>query len=222
MLSLPAGGRVELEKLIAKNIPRDVLMACEDAYRDGDARGRATAANFATGHRSSAAGQNKHFLINETFHVALSAHGASPSALCGTRIVVGRLGIFNIARLNVPGHKWVNLRKSATRKKLAEANDIIAARYVQADLFNAGNTTPAAGTIFILGVMDGLDAFGIAQLTQVMIALPAPDLKSWLYIKDLSSFMNLYDVQSFTQQDTAIPVLKLKTKKLADGNDKRN
>jgi hypothetical protein len=221
MSILPTVGKPELEQLIIKNIPRDALMACEDAYYGGDVKGRMHAAAFARGHRPSAAGQSKHFLINESFHEALLAHGATPTALCGTRLVVGRLGIFNIVRLNVPGHKWVNLRRSATRKKLAELNEDIKRKYVQSDLFVTVNAV-AEGTIFVLGVMDGKDANGIAELTQVMVALPAPDMKSWLYISSMVDFLKLYDQgKSSVQLDNAVPKLKTKSAKKTD-NDKGN
>ncbi len=214
-------GKKELEQLIVKNVPRDALMACEDAYYAGDHQGRQHSAAFAPGHKPSIAGQNKHFFINETFHEALEAHGGDPTPLCGTRLVVGRLGIFNVVRLNVPGHKWINLRRSATRTKLAELNDSIKRKYVQADFF-AQPREVAEGTIFILGVMDGIDDNGIAQLTGVMVALPAPDMKSWLYIKSTDDFIKLYDeIDTSTQPDKAMPILKGKSKKQTD-NDQGN
>ncbi len=213
MSAVPASGPKELERLIIKNVPRDALMACEDAYYGGDTKGRLHSAAFELGHRPSAAGQVKHFFTNEAFHEALQAHGAEPSPLRGTRLVVGRLGIFNIARLNVPGHKWVSLRRSATRKKLAELNEAIESKYVQGDLFAVAREV-SGGTLFILGVVDGLDANRIAQLTQVMVALPAPDMKSWLYISTMVEFLKLYDqIGTAVQPDNAIPKLKKQPKK---------
>ncbi|MEQ1596797.1 MAG: hypothetical protein ABL985_17020 [Casimicrobium sp.] len=47
MSILPTVGKPELEQLIIKNIPRDALMACEDAYYGGDIKGRMHAAAFA-------------------------------------------------------------------------------------------------------------------------------------------------------------------------------
>lgn len=221
MSATSSAGSKQLEQLIVQNIPRDALMAFEDAYYGGDAKGRMQAANFADGHRPSAAGQVKHFYTNEAFHEALGVHGAEPTPLRGTRLVVGRLGIFNIARLNVPGHKWVNLRRSATRKKLAEVNLSIEEKYVQSDFF-AKEQKVAAGTVFILGVVDGIDTHGIAQLTQVMMALPAPDMKSWLYITTMSEFLKLYDQVNVTgQPDNAMPKLK-KLPKEQTGDDQGN
>jgi hypothetical protein len=206
-------GKTELEKLIMSSIPRDALMAFEDAYYDGDAKGRAHAANFAIGHRPSAAGHIKHFFCNESIHEAMLAHGADPTPLRGTKVVVGRLGIFNIVRLNVPGHKWVNLKRSASRKKLAELNDNIKKKYIQYDLFINANEV-ADGTIFVLGVMDGIDVNSLVELTQVMVALPAPDLSSWLYICTMADFLKLYDqVDAPVQQDKAVPKLKAQPKK---------
>lgn len=210
-----------LEKLIIKHVPRDAFMACEDAYYSGDLKGRQHSAAFLAGHRPSAAGQNKHFYTNESFHEALQTHGADPTPLRGTRLVLGRFGIFNIARLNMPGHKWVNLRRSATRKKLAELNTQIERKYVQRDLFAAPREV-ADGTIFIVGAMNGVDENGIAELTQVFVALPAPDMKSWLYISTMSDFLNLYDqLDAVIQPDNAVPTLKVQRKKHTS-HDHRN
>jgi len=221
MSATPPAGLRELEQLIIEHVPRDVFMACEDAYFNGDEKGRTESSEFADGHRPSAAGHNKHFRINEAFHEALEAQGGKPTPLKGTRLVVGRLGIFNIARLNVPGHKWVSLKRSATRKTLAELNDNIKRKYVQSDMFT-GASEPTGGTIFILGVMDGIDKKGIAQLTQVMVALPAPDMNSWLYINTISEFVSLYDQADTSEQiDKAQPKLKIQPKKQT-GNDQGN
>lgn len=218
----PGTGQRELEKLVIQHIPRDALMACEDAYYGGDVKGRMQSAAFDLGHRPSAAGQVKHFYINEAFHEALQAHGGEPTPLRGTRLVVGRFGVFNVARLNVPGHKWVNLKRSATRQKLAELNHVIDRKYVQGDLFSGERETVTAGTIFVLGVVDGIDANGIAQLTQVMVALPSPDMKSWLYISSMADFLKLYDqTDTVVQPDNAQPKLKAQPKKQT-GNDQGN
>jgi len=216
MSTPPVDGKKELEQLIIKNIPRDAFMACQDAYHAGDLQGRLQSVGFASGHKPSAAGQNKHFFTNETFHEALQAHGASPTPLRGTRLVIGRIGVFNIVRLNVPGHQWTNLRRSTTRNKLAELNYSIQQKYVQGDLFAAPREV-ADGTIFILGVMDGIDVNGISQLTQVMVALPATDMRSWLYKNTMADFLKLYEQLDVTvQTDNALPKLKIQPKKQTD------
>lgn len=213
----------DLEDLIIQNIPRDALMALEDAYASGDQKCVTHATLFVKDHRSSGAGQNRHFFNNENFHEALMAHGANPTRLCGTRLVIGRLGIFNIARLNVPGHKWVKIKDSKTRKDLACYNLEIERKYVQSDLFDKAKSFVANGTIFIIGVMDGWDKeIGIPRLTQVMIALPAPNLESWIYIKPLKEFIKLYSLpETVIQQDNATPILKVQPKKQT-GNDQGN
>lgn len=222
MPSLSKLGPPELEQLIKENIPRDALMALDDAYKSGDKKCITHATLFVQSHRSSGAGQNRHFFLNETFHEALTVHGAKPSPLSGTKLVTGKLGIFNIARLNVPGHKWVNLKGSKTRKQLAQLNTAIERTYVQGDLFDVDRPV-SVGTIFVLGVMDGWNADAkIAALTQVMIALPAPDMKSWLYIKPLTEFLKLYDLpENNNQYDGAVPTLKAQPKKQT-GNDQGN
>lgn len=222
MSSIPLEGQAQLEKLIVANIPKDAFMALEDAYRDGDRKGREYGARFACGHRRSAGGQAKHFALNETMFVALEAHGANPTPLRGNRVVVGRLGKFNVARLNVPSHKWVDLRRGKTRPQLAKINTAIERRYVQSDLFAKPNDEISEATLFILGVMDGQDENGLSQLTTVMVALPAPDLRSWLYVQPLSRILALYEVPaSVVQPDNVKPVLKnVRTKKT--GDDQRN
>lgn len=222
MKNLSELGPKELEQLIIQNVPLDALMALQDACVSGDQKCITYAMLFDKGHRSSGAGHNRHFFNNETFREALITHGATPLPLCGTRLVVGRLGIFNIARLNVPGHKWVKLKNSKSRQILAQDNALIEQAYVQSDFFYEERPV-TKGTIFILSVMDGLDAAtGIAKLTQVMIALPAPSMESWLYIKPLTEFLGLYDLlENNAQLDNAVPTLKVQPKKLT-GNDQGN
>lgn len=220
-MSVPPLGLRELEQLIMKNVPRDLFMACEDAYYNGDEKGRLEASSYAEGHRPSAAGQMKHLHINEAFHEALEAQGAVPTPLKGTQLVIGRSGIFNIARLNVPNHRWTRLRRGATRLTLSELNENIQKGYVQGDFFSDA-VLPTTGTILILGVMDGIDVNGIAQLTQVMVALPAPNMKSWLYLSTISNFVSLYDRADVDNQiDNAQPKLKKQPKKQT-GNDQGN
>lgn len=70
--------------------------------------------------------------------------------------------------------------------------------------------------------MDGVDTNGLAQLTQVMVALPATDMKSWLYISSMADFLKLYDQTSANvQPDNAVPKLKVQRKKQND-NDQGN
>ncbi|WP_295525208.1 hypothetical protein [uncultured Pseudacidovorax sp.] len=211
-----------LEELIARHVPRDAFMAFEDAYFDGDKKARLRASEFDRGHRRSAIGSIKHFCNNETFHEALEAHGAKPAPLRSTGLVVGRLGIFNIIRLNVPAHKWTNLRRSSTRASLAELNDQIQRKYVQADFFMEPCHIGAA-TLFVLGVMDGQDENGLAQLTQCMVALPSPSLDSWLYLKPMKEFLKVYDRGSpGGQADKAMPKLKTTTRKRKTGTEDDN
>lgn len=222
MTSFETKGQKALEKLIAQHIPRDAFMALEDAYFDGDEKGRRQGREFARGHKRSAAGSIKHFCTNETVHEALLIHGANPSPLRGTSLVRGRLGIFNIVRLNVPGHKWTNLRRSSTRAALAELNEHIQRKYVQSDFFTeAGDVAEA--TLFVLGVMDGEDENGLAQLTQCMVALPASDMRSWLYLKTMAEFLTVYETTT-SQADNAVPKLKGAQQKKGTGtkDDNRN
>jgi hypothetical protein len=222
MNAIPFKGQAEIERLLVENIPKDVFMSLEDAYRDGDRRGREHGARFSPGHRRSAGGHAKHFALNETFFVALEAHGANPTALCGNRVVVGRIGKCNLSRMNVPDHKWADLRRGKTRRLLAKINTAVARRCVQGDFFAVGEDEILESSVFILGVMDGQDENGMAQLTNVLVALPAPDLGSWLYKEPLAKVLALYDVPApVVQPDNARPVLKSTLVKKT-GNDQGN
>lgn len=222
MNPIPFKGQAEIEQLLIESIPKDVFMALEDAYRDGDRRGREQGAKFSPGHRRSAGGQAKHFALNETFYVVLEAHGANPAPLRGNRVVIGRLGKCNISRMNVPDHKWADLRRGKTRRLLAKINTAVALRYVQGDLFAKGKQPISETSVFILGVMDGLDENGMTQLTNVLVALPAPDLRSWLYKEPLAKVLALYDVPTpVVQPDNVKPKLK-STRIKKTGNDQGN
>lgn len=222
MPSASSTGIKRLEKTIIQNIPRDFLMACEDACFNGDLKGRMQATTFAEGHRPSAVGQNRHFFTNEAFYEALLAHDANPTPLRGTQVVVGQLGIFKVARISVAGHKWASaFKRGSTRKLLSQFNTDIERKFVQYDFF-AEATEPVKGTIFIVGVVDGIDENGNAQLTEVMLALPAPNMQSFLYTCTISEFLNLYDqTDNIIQADDAKPRLKNQPKKQT-GNDQGN
>lgn len=223
MNAIPFDGPSEFEKLIVNNIPKDVFMALEDAYHDGDRKGRASGADFAKGHRASAVGSNRHFALNETFHTALTVHGGNPPPLKGNKVVIGRIGIFNIARLNVPNHKWVNLDRGKARPQLAAINVSLQQRYMQPDFFAPQTGEVSNATLFILGMMDGLDSNGLTQLTTVLVAAPSPDLKSWLYIQPLQRIKALYEIPEQSKQpDNAKPVFKGVVRKKQSGDDQRN
>lgn len=222
MSLLETKGQKELGKLIAQHIPRDTLMALEDAYFDGDKKGRLKGRTFAHGHKRSAAGAIKHFDTNENFYEALLAHGANPTPLRGNRLVIGRLGIFNIVRMNVPNHKWTDLHRGKTRQTLAGVNADIQRKYIQGDFFTKSRNVGEA-TLFFLGVMDGQDEHGLAQLTQCMVALPAPDMQSWLYLKTMAEFIEVYDNKpEGSQIDNAVPKLKEAQPKKRTGTEDDN
>ena len=223
MITPPAVGIHDLEILIRDNIPRDALMALEDAHWAADKKCNQHASRLFDGsHRSTGAGYIRHLFNNENFHEVLTVLGANPPPLRGNRLVVGKIGIFNISRLNVPGHKWLKKKGSKTREILAQVNKVIERNYVHGDFFEESKPV-AEGTVFILGLMDGWNIeANIPALTQVMIAVPSPDMESWLYIKPIKSFLKLYDLpENNKQRDGAVPKLKVQTKKQT-GNDQGN
>lgn len=212
----------EFEKLILENVPKDVFMALDDAYRDGDEKGRTLGAAFAKGHQPTAVGMNKHLALQEAFHTVFTVHGGNPLPLKGNRVVTAQFGIVTLARLNVPGHKWVNWSRSKTRATLAEFNVAPERRFMQSDFFAQQPVDVSKVTLFVLGVMDGVDSNGLTQLTGVMIAAPAPDLSRWLYLKPLREVLGLYEIPAQLQQpDNVKPKLK-KAHKKQSGDDQRD
>lgn len=204
---------LDLDSLIVQNIPLDALRALADAYRAGNEKCLKTAKLFDKGHRSSGAGQNRHFFINEAFHDALAAHGANPTRLCGAKIVTGRFGVLNVARLNIAEHPWSRVKKSKTRKQLASINEVLERQLVQGDMFIEGEEVLKEGTVFIVGLMNGYDAdAGISTLTGIRVAIPSADLDGWLYFKSLDEVLKLYtteEVPDLADLDRkAQPVLK--------------
>ena len=102
----------KLEKLVVQNVSRDLILAGAEALEAGAIRAYKATVHLERGHRASGLGQMRHFCMNETFNTALTVAGAAPTPLVGNRLVVGRAGMFQIARLNVStANPWPRLRR---------------------------------------------------------------------------------------------------------------
>lgn len=196
-----------IESLIVANVPRDLLMAMEDALITGTQQGAQDAGTLCKGHIAHAVGQMRHFRMNEAFSDALNAADANPTPINGNRLVVGRIGIVSLARLNVSSHLWSNAKRSKARRQLAMLNRQIE-QLVNPDLFDPCKPATVA-TVFAVAVFDRAVGNPLAELVRVDIAIPRADMDGWLYRQPVAKVIELYDVPAtLTQPDNAIPVLK--------------
>lgn len=109
-------GKVSIPDLLVQNIDRDLILAIEESLMVGALRAYECSKNMQFGHRPSVLGQMRHFHMNETFHRALEAKNASPTAIRGNEIVTGHSGIFTLARVNTSVN-WRNISRSKNDKQ---------------------------------------------------------------------------------------------------------
>jgi hypothetical protein len=191
--------------LLMANLPRELLLAVEDALDVGARRAFPAAQGMHKGHLSTVLGQMRHFHMNETFAEALEVGGASPSQIRGNAVVVGRAGIIRLGRFNIAEGPWNNARRSITRRVMSEANRAIEP-LVQPELFNSIEPITTA-TAFFVGVFSGSLKHSPDQPVSIEIAVPDSKMKSWLFRERLSEFVSRYNATA-TQEDLAVPVLK--------------
>ncbi|WP_034985866.1 hypothetical protein [Laribacter hongkongensis] len=196
-----------IHDLLVKNIPRELVMALEEAQLVGAQRAYAAARGMDDGHLPSVVGQLRHFHMNESFHRALSVANAFPSPLRGNQIVTGRAGIFTLARFNTKHGGRHSGRRSETRKQMALANAAIEP-LVQPGLFS-GYVEPSQAVVFIVA------SFAVSLHSQpdtpvsLEIAVPDRHMQGWLFREPIDAFIKRYDQQSATSQDDlAVPKLK--------------
>ncbi|WP_263352702.1 hypothetical protein [Acidicapsa acidisoli] len=205
-----------IPELLVSSLPIDLVTSIEDGLPVGAQRAYASARGMEEGHLPTVVGHLRHFHMNETFHRALAVNQANPSPLCGNKVVVGRAGIFSLARFNIHEGYWTNYRRSLTRKQLSEANRSIEP-LVQPELFSS--YTPATkATVFFVAVFAGSLRVSPEAPTSIQIAVPDSQMKSWLLREPISSFLERYSHVQDLQRDLAVPRLK----RIADqqqGND---
>lgn len=210
---------ISIESLIVTNIPKDLLMAMEDALISGAGQGAIGASSLAKGHRAHAVGHMRHFRMNESFSDALLAAEANPTPISGNRLIVGRKGIFSVARFNVTSHLWSNAKRSKARRQLALFNRAIEP-LVYPDLFETYKPASMA-SIFAVAVFDRSLSSALAELIRVDIAVPRADMDGWLYRQPVSKTLELYEtLETPVQPDNAHPVLKKSITLPKQQNDK--
>jgi hypothetical protein len=192
--------------LLLSSLPYELVTSIEEGLPVGSRRAYAAASGMEEGHLPTVVGQLRHFHMNETFHRALAVNQAHPSPLCGNKIVVGRAGIFSLARFNIHEGYWNNYRRSLTRKQLSEANRSIEP-LVQPELFSS--YTPATeAVVFFVSVFAGSLRVSPEAPTSIQIAVPDRHMQSWLFREPISAFLERYNHAQSVQRDLAVPRLK--------------
>jgi len=205
-----------IEDLIVEALPRDLLLAVEDALDVGAKRAFLGSAGMNAGHRASALGHLRHFHMNETFADALAAAGANPSKVRGNQLVIGRMGMFNIGRLNITKGPWYHARRSKKRLDLCRINRDIE-QLIQPSVFEpAGPVTSA--TLLFVAVFSGSLTHQPEHPISIDVAVPDSELREWLFTEPLSAFVRRYDVATI-QPDNVQPVLKPGAKKKNSNDD---
>lgn len=202
----------EIEDLLLANLPRSFVLAAQDAIRDADKQANRECLSFQSGIRSSMTGFAKHGRMGESWHDALLVEGGNPTPLKPNDIVVGQFGIFKVARHNVRHHEWSHKKKLGKKQtELAKLNVDIMAQHVMHDFFKAQAQVTIA-TAFFVAIIDGVDAAGQPQVTQIQLCVPHPNLDGQLYTKSLTEFLTLYD-RPAKPVDSAWATLKVQIKK---------
>lgn len=204
---MPRLNEETIPSLLVKNIPRELVMGLEEAVIVGSQRAYAAARGMNDGHLPSVVGYLRHFHINETFHRALAIADASPSPLCGNRIITGRSGIVTLARFNVKSEDWSRGRRSKTRKQLSRVNSAIEP-LVQSDLFS-GYVKPPQVVVFIVACF--AESLHGQPETPLVTEIAVPDryMQGWLFRESIHSFIRRYEPQLIAgQDDLAVPKLK--------------
>ena len=193
--------------LLVRNIPRELVMALEEAKLVGAQRAYVAARGMDDGHLPSVVGQLRHFHMNELFHRALTVGGISPSPLRGNQIVTGRTGIFTVARFNTKYGVWNSGRRSETRKQMSLANAAIEP-LVQPGLFS-DYVQPSEGVVFLVACFAGSLHTQPETPISIEIAVPDRNMRGWLFRESIDAFIKRYDQKSTTaQDDLAVPKLK--------------
>ncbi len=200
-----------IEELLISSLPRELVLSVEEGLGVGANLAFQAASGMRDGHLSNVVGQMRHFHMNETFADALESVGATPSPVRGNALVVGRAGVFQIARFNVNQGPWYNAKRSSLRRKLAEANRSIEP-LVQPNLFETVEPTTILATVFFVAVFSGSITLHPEFPVDVQIAVPDSRMHNWLYCESIGKFVQEYD-SVIVQEDKANPALKTNARK---------
>jgi hypothetical protein len=179
------------------------------ALSAGATRGHAVSKYMQEGHRANVLGTMRHFHMNETFSDALQLMQVKAPPLQGNNVVVGEIGPVRIGRFNLSQGIWNNARRSKSRRVMAMANAAVEANFY-GDLFGA---PPEVKTIsvFFVAVFSGSKHVSPEAPMSIEIAVPAQDMKSWLFRENIVAFLDRYTVieDKKEQVDLAMPKLRI-------------
>ena len=192
--------------LLLRNLSREIVMGVEDALVVGARRAYAAAHGMDDGHLPHVVGQLRHFHMNESFQRALAVSGASPTPILGNGVVMGRAGIFTLARFNTSNRTWINGRRSHTRRLISMKNMAIEP-LAQPDLFADYSPASDAVAFFVSGFSGSLHLQPESPLS-IHIAVPDRNMRRWLFAEPVDAFLKRYDQEPAAQVDLAIPKLK--------------
>ncbi len=192
--------------LLRRSLPRELVMAVDDALIAGAQRAHLASKGMAEGHLPHVVGQLRHFHMNEAFHRALEMGEASPTDIRGNGIVSGRAGVFTLARFNIPDGFWINGRRSHTRRQMSYANRAIEP-LLQPELFEQ-YTVPAEAVAFFVACFSGSLHIQPESPISVQIAVPDREMRGWLFKEPLNAFLQRYEREPVAQEDLAKPTLK--------------
>lgn len=213
---MPCPKKETIHELLARNVPREVVMGIEDALLVGAQRAYSAARGMDEGHLPHVVGQLRHFHMNEAFQRALKANGADPSPIRGNGIVTGRAGVFTLARFNIPEGFWNNGRRSQTRRQMSLTNAALEP-LVQRELFS-DYQPPSAAVAFFVACFSGNLSIQPDSPVSIQIAVPDQHMRGWLFKECLEQFLKRYDQTPMGQDDLAVPKLKKNIGKQQDKN----
>lgn len=193
--------------LLVRDLPRDLVMAVEDALCSGASRAFAAAHGTENGHLPNVVGQLRHFKMNEAFHRVLVVNNAAPTPIRGNSLITGQAGVFTIGRFNVRAGSWINSRRSSLRQQMALANAALEP-LVQSSLFDQYRPPTSAAVFFVACFSSSLSVSPDVPLS-IHIAVPDRALRGWLFREPINDFLQRYEpTHGEIQPDLAKPRLK--------------
>lgn len=190
-------------------LPRALVQAVGQGLAAGATRGYAAAKHMQEGHRANVLGTMRHFHMNEAFSDTLELMQVKATPLQGNKVVVGESGPVRLGRFNLSQGIWNNARRSKSRRVMAMANAAVEAN-VYGDLFGEPPEVKTM-SVFFVAVFNGSRHVSPEAAISIEIAVPAQDMKSWLFREDLAHFVDGYTVidDNKEQLDLAVPRLRI-------------
>lgn len=196
-----------LIELFVRNIPRDLVLSMDEALVVAGQRAFLAEAGTEIGHLANALGQSRHFKSNETFHAALKAGNCSPTPLNGNKLVIGRSGIFNLARFTTTPGVWNRAKCSKTRRDISQLNRNLQVA-MHGDLFEEASPEVTTVSAFFVSLYSGSTTYLPEAPLSIEVAIPTRNMDGWLLREPISTVLGYYDAKPTAQVDLAKPTLK--------------